>query len=181
MEGVDIFGVQDIMEIGGKPQQPLFSHFSFEDWALMSLRFEFNLLVHAFKKDVKDPERSGIHEDNIAFYYQKYFKKGLNPAFFGSKTMRELIGNFGDTMMISNKKILETYLPEQLETPVMYVLLAEEARRDRNRRIDMGEEGVKINMQTASLTGIAQGVSGSQLGAISALRASQGAGTGAVV
>lgn len=177
MEGVDIFGVQDIMEIGGKPQQPLFSHFSFEDWALMSLRFELNLLVHAFKHDVKDTERSQIHEDNIAFYYQKYYKKGLNPAFFGVKTIKELLKYFEDTLAITKSKVLETFLPCDFEALNVFVLLAEAARRDRARRIDLGEEGAKINMQTAGGTGTyTAGLNAGQSGALQTLLAQRAAG-----
>merc|ERR1719453_2539289 len=84
LDTIDIFGVEDIMDIGGdKIKQPLFKDFSFEDWALMSLRFELNLMVHAFRKDVKDASRQAIHEDNIGFYYQKYFKKSLSLNFYG--------------------------------------------------------------------------------------------------
>lgn len=174
LDTLDIFGIADIMEVGGKPiQQPLFSQFAFEDWALMSLRFELNLLVHAFKQDVKDPERRQIHEDNITFYYQKYFRKGLNPSFFGVKTVQELVGFFGDTIRITNKKILESYLPGELEMLNVFVLLAGQGRRDRNRRIDMGEEGAKVSMQTSSLAGMASqhGLNPGQANAIRAFAA----------
>jgi len=152
IETLEVFGIEDIFEVGGKPiNQPLFSQFGFEDWALLTLRFELNLLIHSFKKDVKDPERKEIHEDNIGFYYQKYFKKGLNPAFFGVKVLKELLKFFDDTIKVSDKKVLETFLPGDSETFNVFILLAEEARRDRSRRIDMGQEEAKINMQTGSL------------------------------
>merc|ERR1712224_538275 len=93
---------------GSNPKQSAFTHFQFEDWALMSLRFELSLLVHAFKKDVKDPEREGIHEDNIGHYYSKYFRKALSPAFFGLKNVRELLALVSDCIAISDKKVLHT-------------------------------------------------------------------------
>jgi len=186
LEAIDIFGVKDIFEIGGKPKQPLCSHFNFEDWALMSLRFELNLLVHAFKKDVKDSERAQIHEDNIGFYYQKYYRKGLNPQFFGVKTFRELLKYFNDTLTITNKRVLETYLPSDFEALNVFILLAETSRRDRARRMDLGEEGAKINMQTAmgGLTSIgagahaAHGLSSGQMGGIQAFAAAAAQRTG---
>lgn len=169
IETLEVFGIEDIFEVGGKPiNQPLFSQFGFEDWALLTLRFELNLLIHSFKKDVKDPERKEIHEDNIGFYYQKYFKKGLNPAFFGVKGLKELLKFFDDTIKVSDKKVLETFLPGDSETFNVFILLAEEARRDRSRRIDMGQEEAKINMQTGSLSGMVA-LSGAGSGNLSAL------------
>jgi len=127
LDTVDVFGCDDIYEIGGKPiQMPLFAEFAIEDWALMGLRFEMNLLVNAYKKDVKDPERLEIHEDNISYYYQKYFKKNLNAAFFGRKSINDLLRFLGDTLTINNKKILETFLPAEFETFNIFVLLAED-------------------------------------------------------
>ena len=65
LEALDVFGVEDIFDVGGKPSQPLFAQFGPEDWALMSLRFELNLLVHAFREDVTDEERKLIHEELV--------------------------------------------------------------------------------------------------------------------
>jgi len=49
---VDIMSVDNVCDVGNG--EPLFSDFAFEDWALMSLRFEFYLLVKSFKRDVND-------------------------------------------------------------------------------------------------------------------------------
>jgi len=178
-DAIDIFGVENIFEIGGKPVQPVFAHFGFEDWALMGLRFELNLLVHAFKKDVKDAERAQIHEDNVAFYYQKYYKKGLSPTFFGVKTSKDLINFFADTLAITPQRVLETHLPCDFEALNVFVLLGEAARRDRARRIDLGEEAAKIKMtsvtsSSTSISGKAYGVSSAQMGAIATLQAQTG-------
>jgi hypothetical protein len=163
IETIDVFGVEDLFDVGGTPiKQPIFMNFGFEDWSLMTLRFELHLLIHSFSKDVKDKERAFIHEDNIAYYYQRYFRKGLNTAFFGVKTIKELLAFLSDTIMINNRKILETFLPADLETLNVFVLLAEESRRDRQRRADMGEEGAKLTMQSmiggASLVGQGTGL-----------------------
>merc|ERR1719201_1193836 len=50
-DDIDIFGVDDICEQKGPGSPPLFSNFTFEDWALLSLRFELHLLVHAVRRD----------------------------------------------------------------------------------------------------------------------------------
>merc|ERR1719382_573232 len=83
-EKLDVFGVEDIMDVGGG--EPLFSCFGFEDWSMMSLRFEIHLLTHAFRRDVNDPDRVGIHLEHLQFYYSKYFKKQLNVRFYGVDT-----------------------------------------------------------------------------------------------
>jgi len=157
---IDVFEVDDIFNVGGK--QPIFSQFGFEDWALMSLRFELNLLVHAFRKDVKDEERKGIHEDNIGFYYNKYFKKLMSPAYFGVKNQQELLRFFSETLMVTDKKILDTFLPGDFETLNIFVLLAEESRRDRQLRTDLGEKDAKINMQTSSISAVMPQFGGAQ-------------------
>merc|ERR1711990_1263540 len=75
-EDVDVFAVEDVMDLGSG--EPLFSKFGPEDWALLSLRAELHFLVHAFKKDVDDPDRPSFHESHLSFYYTKYFKKQWN-------------------------------------------------------------------------------------------------------
>merc|ERR1712224_705168 len=59
-EEVDMSTIQDINDMNGKGE-PLFSKFEMEDWALLNLRFEVHLLIHAFTHDVNDEDRPGIH------------------------------------------------------------------------------------------------------------------------
>ncbi|CAE8642448.1 unnamed protein product, partial [Polarella glacialis] len=66
-QDVDLFSVEDVCDDGSG--KPLFAHFGHEDWVLLSLRAELNLLVHAFKRDCQDPERTGIHPDHLPFYW----------------------------------------------------------------------------------------------------------------
>merc|ERR1719356_477042 len=114
----------------------------------MGLRYELNLLTHSFKRDVKDPDRIGIHLDHLAFYYNKYFKKALNTKFYGVDTVKELLEYIKDTVVISAKsQVVETQLPDDMESLGIFVMLAEESRRDRSRRIDLGEEGAKLKIQ----------------------------------
>lgn len=172
VETLDPFAVDDIFNIGGKPiTQPLFSQFAFEDWSLLSLRFELSLLVHALKKDVKDAERTEIHENNISFYFNKYYKKNLNPAYFGVKTMRNLVAHLTDTVIINQKNVLETFLPEESETFNVYILLTEESRRDRQRLIDMGDESAKLSIQGSSFSQFAGALAPGQKSAVTAFQA----------
>merc|ERR1712207_129901 len=61
-ENFDIFGADDVNDIGGG--MPLSKDFNHEDWTMMALRFELHLLAHAFRRDVNDQERPGIHVDD---------------------------------------------------------------------------------------------------------------------
>merc|ERR1712226_122324 len=112
----------------------------------MSLRLELHLLVKAFTRDVDDPERPGIHESHLPFYYTKYYKKALNTKFFGMNNTTELVEMIKDTASISeDDKILNTVLTEDVEKSFnIFVKLTEECRRERQRRIDAGDETAKL-------------------------------------
>jgi len=144
LPALDIFTVKDICDIGDG--EPLFANFMFEDWALMSLRFELLLLVKSFKKDVNDDDRPGMPEAHLPFYYNKYYRKQLNTRFFGMNTTAELVNMVKDTVAINDSdSIIVSQLPEDTE-PVsdIFVKLTEESRRDRQRRIDAGDETAKL-------------------------------------
>jgi len=148
-EDLDIFGIEEVCDIGGGT--PLFSNFAFEDWALLSLRFELHLLVHAFMHDANDAERMGIHPEHLAFYYNKYYKKGLNPKNYGVESVDDLIDLVKDTVLIGARtKIVESQLTEDLESNEIFIKLTEEARRDRQRRIDAGEEEAALKFSRPS-------------------------------
>jgi len=149
-EGIDIFGVDDVKDIGGG--MPLYKDFAPEDWALMALAFELHLLGHSFKKDVKDEDRASIHVDNLDFYYEKYFKKALVPKSLGMDTVRDVVGLVRDVVYINGKGLLENCFQEELESFQIFVKIAEEARRFRRIRLDMGDESavVKIAVQHGS-------------------------------
>merc|ERR1719476_418594 len=113
----------------------------------MSLRFELNLLAHSFCKDVSDPDRIGIHVDHLQFYYQKYFKKSLNVRFYGVETTKELLEFIRDTVVLGPKsQVVETLLPDHMESLGIFAMLTEESRRDRMRRIDLGDESAKLKL-----------------------------------
>merc|ERR1719181_640900 len=95
----------------------MFFNFQFEDWALLSLRFELHLLVHAFQHDCGDPERPGISTEHLGFYYNKYFKKGLNPKNYGLESPEELVELIYDTVLVSKRtKVMESQLIDDLES-----------------------------------------------------------------
>jgi len=162
-EELDVFGVEDVCDIG--KGEPLFANFTFEDWALLSLRYELHLLAHAFRRDVDDPERLGIHVDHLLFYYNKYFRKPLHTKSYGVETYEALVDFVQDTVVVNPKNsVLEAQLSDELDTFDLFLKLTEEARRERSLRIDSGEEEVKLNFLRSALNssgpGAAPGLAG---------------------
>jgi len=151
-DGLDIFGVEDVSEIGDG--SPLFKAFGFEDWAMLGLRFELHLLSRAFTKDADDPDRKGVHLDHLGFYYQKYFKKTLNLKFYGLETNTELVNLVEDTIKLKGS-VIESRLPESLESLGIFVKITEESRRDRMRLIDLGDESAKLKIQSGLQSSLA--------------------------
>jgi len=151
-DGVDIFGIEEVSDIGDG--SPLFKMFGFEDWAMLGLRFESHLLSHAFTKDADDPDRKGVHLDHLGFYYQKYFKKTLNLKFYGLETNNELVSLVEDSIRLKGS-VIESRLPESLESLGIFVKITEESRRDRTRLIDLGEESAKLKIQSGLQSSLA--------------------------
>eukprot|EP00928_Gymnodinium_smaydae_P007295 TRINITY_DN12642_c0_g1_i1.p1 TRINITY_DN12642_c0_g1~~TRINITY_DN12642_c0_g1_i1.p1 ORF type:complete len:849 (-),score=205.53 TRINITY_DN12642_c0_g1_i1:276-2822(-) len=144
---LDVFGVENIMDIGDG--RPLFCQFEYEDWTMMTLRFELHLLAHAFKHDVEDQDRNVMHSDNIQFYYKKYFNKHLNPQSFGHENVPALIAALPDTVrLMKEKRTLMSLLPD-MESFGVFVMITEESRRERLRRINLGDETARLKVSRA--------------------------------
>eukprot|EP00441_Pelagodinium_beii_P026329 CAMPEP_0197663666 /NCGR_PEP_ID=MMETSP1338-20131121/58167_1 /TAXON_ID=43686 ORGANISM="Pelagodinium beii, Strain RCC1491" /NCGR_SAMPLE_ID=MMETSP1338 /ASSEMBLY_ACC=CAM_ASM_000754 /LENGTH=882 /DNA_ID=CAMNT_0043242147 /DNA_START=79 /DNA_END=2727 /DNA_ORIENTATION=+ len=142
----DVFAVENVCDTGDGV--PLFHKFSFEDWALLSLRLELHLLVHSFKKDANDEDRVGIHEQHLAFYYNKYYKKTFSVKYYGMETNSDLIGLVKDTVTIlPENQVLKFSLGEDMENFDIFVKLTEEARRERLRRLDAGDTSAQLKFQ----------------------------------
>jgi len=147
-DSFDVFGVEDVMDVG--KGQPLFANWTYEDWALLCLRYEFHKLAHAYKQDVTDPGRVGIHIDHILFYYNKYFKKSLIQKQYGVETFEELIALVSDSVQINPKtKVLESRLSDELDNFDLFVKLTEECRRERLLRIDLGDNAAALHFTQA--------------------------------
>lgn len=144
-DAIDVFGAEDVLDVGGG--MPLCVNFKGEDWALMALRFELHLMSMSFRKDADDPERTGIHLDHLPFYYQKYFKKILNPKIYGVDDCAALIGLVEDALLVTSQQVIESQLPEEMETFAVLMKVAEEDRRWRKLRVAMGDEAARRNVQ----------------------------------
>eukprot|EP00931_Biecheleriopsis_adriatica_P085223 TRINITY_DN5953_c0_g1_i1.p1 TRINITY_DN5953_c0_g1~~TRINITY_DN5953_c0_g1_i1.p1 ORF type:complete len:943 (-),score=265.24 TRINITY_DN5953_c0_g1_i1:43-2871(-) len=145
LEELDVFGIEDVSDIGNG--DPLYAFFGFEDWTLLSLRYELHLLAHAFRRDADASGSAAVPVDNMSFYYQTYFKKALTLKFYSVESAEELLDLVNDTMLLTGKsRVLEPQLPDDLSSTDIFVMLTEESRRDRIRRIDLGEESVRLNI-----------------------------------
>merc|ERR1719203_2499782 len=141
-EDIDVSSVEDINDIGSG--EPLFSNFAFEDWTMLSARFEFHLLLLSFKKDLDDADRPSFTPKDLPFYYNRYFKKAFNIRTFGMEKIEPLMALMKDTVKINPaSSFLDTMLAEDTPT-ANFVKLAEEHRRERQRRMDAGDETAEL-------------------------------------
>jgi hypothetical protein len=145
-EDLEVRDVQDIMDIGSG--EPLFFNFAYEDWTLLSTRFELHLLAHAFRKDMNDPDRVSFVETHLAFYYNKYFKKTLTVKNFGVADNSGLIELIKETVEINAKNMLEAKLGDDAAVDT-FVKATEEHRRERQRRMDAGDETAQLKFTRA--------------------------------
>jgi len=141
-EELDVFAVEDVKDLGDG--RPLFSDYVFEDWTLLSVRYELHILLHCFKKDLNDPDRPSFSEKDLAFYYNKYFKKQFGLKTFAVEKLADLADLIKDTFSINEKTtFLEAALTD--DTPITnFVKLTEDHRRERQRRLDAGDETAEL-------------------------------------
>jgi hypothetical protein len=144
LDDVDPFSVEDVLNIGSG--EPLFSKFTIEDWMLLSLRYELHLLVHAFKKDMNDPERPSFHETHLGFYYNKYFHKQWSNRTYGLATFKEVTELIKENISINKVGLLEALMSDDVPLK-SFVHLVEEQRRDRQRRVEAGVESAELKFQ----------------------------------
>jgi hypothetical protein len=138
---IDIFSVADINDIGGGV--PLYAKFTPEDWELVKLRFEYAIMLISFIKDCDDPDRVGMPLEHVNFYLTKYFRKTMNLKAYGVTETGELFALIKD--VVSTKDgLLVSQLSGDLESLDIFLKLTEEHRRERQRRIDAGDETARL-------------------------------------
>merc|ERR1712032_1265354 len=102
-----------------------------------------HILVHAFRRDVQDKHREGIHIDHTDFYYTRYFQKPFSCCHYGVKTLIEVLELIKDTVTVNPKiHLLEAQLCDGLDSFDLFVKLTEEARQERQRQLDIGDSSV---------------------------------------
>eukprot|EP00927_Polykrikos_kofoidii_P041707 TRINITY_DN3554_c0_g3_i1.p1 TRINITY_DN3554_c0_g3~~TRINITY_DN3554_c0_g3_i1.p1 ORF type:complete len:1017 (+),score=238.02 TRINITY_DN3554_c0_g3_i1:76-3126(+) len=139
---INVYEVEDINNIGNG--RPLYAHFTYEDWMLLSLRFELHLLVHAFRRDVDDPDRPSFHQSHLNFYFNKYYQRAFSIESFGCTTLEELVALIKETIVIDKTSSFVNSLCASDMPHEKFVRVVEEHRRDRQRCIDAGDETARL-------------------------------------
>lgn len=177
-EEPDTDKVEDVNNIGNG--SPLFANFVYEDWALLALRFELHLLVHAFSKDLDDPDRPSFAENHLAFYFNKYYKKEWTLKYFNiNDKFAELIELIKDCISVNaDSGFLEAALPADAALD-KFIRLTEEHRRDRQRCVDAGDEtaNLKFDRPPVNPPSVRQGGGGYQGNQGGGYRGNQGGGS----
>jgi len=140
-DDVDIFSVPDVCDVG--EEVPLFDLFVYEDWELSKLRFELALLLLSFKTDCNDEDREGMPLDHVNFYCNRYYGEGINTKKYGMTDLKGVLGLVKDTVSIKDG-LVHSQLSDGLENLDIFIKLTEQALRDRMRRIDAGDETVRL-------------------------------------
>lgn len=139
---LDPFTVEDVADVGSG--EPLFTAFLQEDWGLASIMFELHVLLHSFRKDVNDSERPTFPDSHLGHYYNRYFNKPFTTATFGFEKTTELLQILKAVVTMKENNLLQAELAEDTP-PENFVKLAEDHRRDRQRRVDAGDESARLN------------------------------------
>eukprot|EP00927_Polykrikos_kofoidii_P033428 TRINITY_DN2825_c0_g1_i1.p1 TRINITY_DN2825_c0_g1~~TRINITY_DN2825_c0_g1_i1.p1 ORF type:complete len:1063 (-),score=218.89 TRINITY_DN2825_c0_g1_i1:193-3357(-) len=139
---LDVFEIEDINDIGNG--KPIYSHFEYEDWTLLGLRYELHLLVHAFRHDIDDPDRLSFQEAHLTYYYNKYFRKALNSECLGCKGFADIEALIKENVTLDEKtSFIDVVLPAD-EPLDKFMRVTEEHRRERQRCIDAGDETARL-------------------------------------
>lgn len=141
----NIMEAKDVNDIGNG--EPLYANFGFEDWALLSLRYELYLVMKSFTTDVNDEDRPGIPENHFLFYFQKYLKKSIAPKSYGKENLADLFTLIKDTVAIEGENNILACKVEDTDSLDIFVKLAEGDRRERQRRLDAGDESGRLKFE----------------------------------
>jgi hypothetical protein len=128
-------------------ETPLYANFKYEDWLILSWRIELHLLATGFLNDVDDPERLGIPEDHVAHYYELYHEQKLAMKKLNCDSLPQTLKLLKEPAELAvgpgDRKFLRSKLDKETEFDV-FVRGVESYRRDRQRRIEAGDESAQL-------------------------------------
>jgi len=145
----DLATVLDVHS-AGEQGQPLYAHFKYEDWIILSWRYELHLLVHAFLTDAADADRQGIPEDHVAHYYSLYFGQQFEPTLkLGVEGIPEILKLLKEPRLelveqVPGRRILLSRVDREAPSED-FVSGTEKYRRDRQRRVEAGDESASLS------------------------------------
>ncbi len=143
LDRVDLAGITDVHNADGK-STPIYRHFKYEDWVILSFRVELHLLVASFLHDIAAPDHMGIPSGHVEQLFTLYFKTNLDLGKLGAETLAKGLEILQAPMELLDGKELRSELP--METALEeFVKGTEEYRRARIRRVEAGDESAKLS------------------------------------
>jgi len=147
----DTYAVEDINDVNGKGM-PLYSKFEQEDWTLAGLRYEVHVVMSTFAKEVEASKRPGIHKTLFSDYFKLFQRRDFYPENYGCKDLEAFCEMFKDTFAIDDDGLLvPEHEPEAAVTT--FIRLTEDARRDRERKLFLGDTSVKLEFKQVERKG----------------------------
>eukprot|EP00931_Biecheleriopsis_adriatica_P009178 TRINITY_DN110274_c0_g1_i1.p1 TRINITY_DN110274_c0_g1~~TRINITY_DN110274_c0_g1_i1.p1 ORF type:complete len:809 (+),score=207.76 TRINITY_DN110274_c0_g1_i1:48-2474(+) len=146
---LSLANVEDAHNADGKGV-PVYANFKYEDWLILSWRYELHLLSHAFLIDVADPDRPGIPEDHVAHYFRLYLGQAFEPRQrLGVAGLPEALKLLKEPLELvetdQGYRILKSQLDKD-ESLDAFAVSVESYRRDRTRRVEAGDESAQLSL-----------------------------------
>merc|ERR1712190_682953 len=107
------------------------------------------------RKQMDDPDRIVIPEAHFSFYYQKYFKKQISPRAFSVANINEVLSLVKDTIELENGSFEPRLAVTDESDLTIYIRATEDARRERQARIDAGDETAKLQVSNLAVQQLA--------------------------
>ena len=133
---------------------PIYGNFKYEDWIVLSFRYEFHLLCHAFPIDAADPDREGLPEEHLEHYWKTYFHHHFDPKKLGVTNLAGVLKVLKDPIELKDMpgtRMLFSSCEKEASIDV-FVVAVEAYRRDRARRIEAGDESAALDIPRAKAT-----------------------------
>lgn len=126
-----------------KKDKDAYTELSQEDYMLINLRAEVHYLIHAFKEDVNDEARPGFATEQFGYYYKKYTQKGFDLGAFKFAKVADMLELIPDTLRINEKDVMIAVLDKETD-PISFFEYAETERKERQDRLDAGDENAAL-------------------------------------
>lgn len=149
VEDYDVWMTEDINDV--KNGVPMYAKWHAEDWSLANLRYEIHLLIHAFKRDVSDPEFN-ISAKHFPYYYNLYYKRQFSADQYGHSNTKTFWESLDDVVAVFDEMIESEHGED---TPAeTFVRLTEFVRRERCRKLIAGNDSAKLNFSLKSASAL---------------------------
>eukprot|EP00435_Cladocopium_sp_Y103_P011023 s1653_g2.t2 len=148
VSAIELSEVQDPHNADGEGT-PIYGNFKYEDWVVLSWRYELHLLSHAFPIDASDSDRLGVPEEHMEHYWRIYYHHHFEPRKLGAANLRDALKVLKEPIQLkattSGSRILVSACDQETSIDA-FVVSVEAYRRDRCRRIEAGDESAALNI-----------------------------------